>query len=94
VLGGGIGLLVPPMTTTLMGSVDRSRSGIASGTLNMMRQTGSVLGVAVFGSLIAAKDRFTAGLHTSLLISIAAVAVAALVVWATFGAVQQRGASG
>jgi MFS transporter, DHA2 family, methylenomycin A resistance protein len=94
VLGGGIGLLVPPMTTTLMGSVDRSRSGVASGTLNMMRQTGSVLGVAVFGSLIAAKGRFTAGLHTSLLISIAAVVLAALVAGATFGAARQDGAPG
>jgi DHA2 family methylenomycin A resistance protein-like MFS transporter len=76
-LGGGIGLLVPPMTSALMGSVDRSRSGVASGTLNTMRQSGSVLGVAVFGSLIAARDGFAAGLHTALLISIALVAVGA-----------------
>jgi DHA2 family methylenomycin A resistance protein-like MFS transporter len=94
VLGGGIGLLVPPMTTTLMGSVDRSRSGVASGTLNMMRQAGSVLGVAVFGSLIAAKARFTTGMHTSLLISIAVVALAALVVWGTLGHVREGGAAG
>jgi MFS transporter, DHA2 family, methylenomycin A resistance protein len=94
VLGGGIGLLVPPMTSTLMGSVDRSRSGVASGTLNMMRQTGSVLGVAVFGSLIAARSRFTAGLHTSLLISIAVVVLAALVVWGTFSSARQGDATG
>jgi MFS family permease len=45
-LGGGIGLPVPPMTSTLMGSIERSRSGVASGTLNAMRQVGSVVGVA------------------------------------------------
>lgn len=77
VLGAGIGLLVPPMTSELMGSVDRSRSGMASGTLNAMRQAGSVLGVAVFGSLIAAKDRFAPGLHIALLISIALIAAGA-----------------
>jgi MFS transporter, DHA2 family, methylenomycin A resistance protein len=76
-LGGGIGLLVPPMTSALMGSVDRSRAGVAAGTLNMMRQTGSVLGVAVFGSLIAARGHFTAGFHTALLICVAVVAAGA-----------------
>jgi MFS transporter, DHA2 family, methylenomycin A resistance protein len=76
-LGGGLGLLVPPMTGALMGSVDRARSGVASGTLNTSRQSGSVLGVAVFGSLVAGQDRFVAGFHTSLVISLGLVAVAA-----------------
>jgi DHA2 family methylenomycin A resistance protein-like MFS transporter len=53
VLGAAIGLIVPLMTSALMGSVDRSQSGIASGTLNTLRQTGSVVGVALFGSLFA-----------------------------------------
>lgn len=51
-LGGGLGLLVPPLTSTLLGSVSRNYSGVASGVLNAMRQTGSVLGVALFGSLL------------------------------------------
>ena len=76
-LGGGIGLLVPPMPSTVMGSVDRSRSGVASGTLNTMRQAGSVLGVAVFGSLIAARGHFTRGFHVSLVIALAVICVAA-----------------
>jgi MFS transporter, DHA2 family, methylenomycin A resistance protein len=50
--GSGVGLIVPVITSALMGSVEPSRSGIASGTLNALRQTGSVLGVALFGSLI------------------------------------------
>jgi MFS transporter, DHA2 family, methylenomycin A resistance protein len=76
-LGGGLGLLVPPMTATLLGSVERSRSGVASGTLTTMRQTGSMLGVALFGTLIAAHDRFFPGLHAALVVSIAALLISA-----------------
>jgi MFS family permease len=60
-LGAGLGLLVPPMTGVLLASVERSRSGVASGTFTTMRQTGSMLGVALFGSLVAAHGRFFSG---------------------------------
>lgn len=66
-IGGGLGLLVPPLTWTLLGSVEKSRSGIAAGVLNATRQTGSVLGVALFGSLIG--HVFLSGLHVALVIS-------------------------
>jgi DHA2 family methylenomycin A resistance protein-like MFS transporter len=69
-LGAGLGLMVPPMTASLLGSVDRTRSGIASGTLNSMRQTGSVIGVALFGSLIANASQTAQGLHLALAASI------------------------
>jgi len=49
-MGAGLGLLVPPLTAELLGSVDRSRSGLAAGVLNSARQTGSVLGVGLFGA--------------------------------------------
>lgn len=65
-LGGGLGLLVPPLTSTLLGSVTKHRSGIASGVLNAMRQTGSVLGVALFGSLVGGSAGFIPGTHTAL----------------------------
>ncbi len=77
-LGAGLGLVVPPMTSSLLGSVDRARSGVASGTLNSMRQTGSVIGVALFGSLIANVWQFDRGLHLALGGSIAVLLVAAL----------------
>jgi DHA2 family methylenomycin A resistance protein-like MFS transporter len=57
------------MTASLLGSVERSRSGVASGTLNTARQTGSVIGVALFGSLIAG-GQLVNGLHVALAISI------------------------
>ncbi len=77
-LGVGLGLIVPVVTAMLLGSVERSRSGIASGTLNTARQTGSVIGVALFGSLIAG-GRLVDGLHVALIIAAAlSLVVAAL----------------
>lgn len=82
-LGGGLGLLVPPLTSMLLGSVDKARSGVASGVLNSARQTGSVIGVALFGTLIA-KDatfmvgfRIALGLAVGLLLASAAIAMGA-----------------
>jgi DHA2 family methylenomycin A resistance protein-like MFS transporter len=68
-IGAGLGLLVPPLTSTLLGSVEKARSGIAAGVLNATRQTGSVLGVALFGSLIGRANAFIPGARESLLIS-------------------------
>jgi MFS transporter, DHA2 family, methylenomycin A resistance protein len=77
-LGWGLGLLVPPMTSTLLGSVDRARSGVASGTLTTMRQSGSVVGVSLFGSLIAGNGRLLPGVHLALVISIGLLLLAGL----------------
>ena len=67
VLGFGLGLVVRPLTSTLLRSVDRARSGVAAGSLFATRQSGSVIGVALFGAPIA--DTFRSCLRTSLLIS-------------------------
>jgi DHA2 family methylenomycin A resistance protein-like MFS transporter len=77
-LGGGLGLLVPPMTSTLLGSVTKQYSGIASGVLNAMRQTGSVIGVALFGALLGSNSGFMPGVRIALAIA-TALALAALV---------------
>jgi DHA2 family methylenomycin A resistance protein-like MFS transporter len=70
-MGGGLGLLVPPLTSTLLGSVEKARSGLAAGVLNSTRQTGSVLGVALFGSLIGQTNAFLFGTRVALIISAA-----------------------
>src|SRR5436190_12305384 len=77
----GLGLLVPPLTSTLLGSVEKSRSGVAAGVLNATRQTGSVLGVALFGSLVGQSSAFMTGLHTSLIISAGVLLAAAAAIW-------------
>jgi DHA2 family methylenomycin A resistance protein-like MFS transporter len=79
-ISGGLGLLVPPLTSTLLGSVEKARSGIAAGVLNATRQTGSVLGVALFGSLVAAEGAFMTGLRLSLVISCIILLLAAAVI--------------
>ncbi|HEX9211201.1 MAG TPA: MFS transporter [Bradyrhizobium sp.] len=89
-ISGGLGLLVPPLTSTLLGSVEKARSGIAAGVLNATRQTGSVLGVALFGSLIASEGAFMEGLHLSLAVSTAVLLLAAAVIG--FGAQARRSA--
>ena len=88
-LGGGLGLLVPPLTSTLLGSVEKSRSGIAAGVLNSTRQTGSVLGVALFGSLIGQSDAFMAGTHLALAISAGLLLMAAAAIWCSGAKVAQ-----
>jgi MFS transporter, DHA2 family, methylenomycin A resistance protein len=81
IIGAGLGLLVPPLTSTLLGSVEKSRSGIAAGVLNATRQTGSVLGVALFGSLVGEADAFMAGAHAALIISASLLLAAAAAIW-------------
>jgi len=87
-MSGGLGLLVPPLTSTLLGSVETSRAGIAAGVLNATRQTGSVLGVALFGSLVGQASAFVGGLHASLIISAGVLLAAAAVI--SLGARSQK----
>ena len=46
-IGGGLGLLAPPLTSAMLGSVEKQKSGIAAGVLNATRQSGSVIGLAL-----------------------------------------------
>ncbi len=56
-MGIGIGLVMSPMSTAAMNSVDRTKSGAASGVLSMSRMVGGTFGVAVMGALIATLGR-------------------------------------
>jgi MFS transporter, DHA2 family, methylenomycin A resistance protein len=76
VIGFGIGLIVTAITAALLGSVDPSFSGIASGTLTAFRRTDSVVGVALYGSLLASMGA-TAGLRTACAISVGLILVIA-----------------
>ena len=53
VMGAGISMTMPSVTSAAMGSVDPTKAGIASGVVNSSRQVGGALGVAVFGSIAA-----------------------------------------
>ncbi|HEX7925414.1 MAG TPA: MFS transporter, partial [Bradyrhizobium sp.] len=80
-ISGGLGLLVPPLTSTLLGSAEPQHAGIAAGVLNATRQTGSVLGVALFGSMVGRSAAFIAGLHAALVISASVLLAAAALIW-------------
>jgi MFS transporter, DHA2 family, methylenomycin A resistance protein len=79
-IGAGLGLLVPPLTSSLLGSVEKSRSGVAAGVLNATRQTGSVPGVALFGSLISHGGDFIAGARLAAIIAAALLLVTAVAI--------------
>ena len=70
-IGLGLGLVVPPMTAAVLGAVPRHQSGIASGALNATRQAGSVIGVALYGSLISRAGHWISGTHIALYLSAA-----------------------
>jgi DHA2 family methylenomycin A resistance protein-like MFS transporter len=90
-IGGGLGLLVPPLTSALLGSVRKEQSGIAAGVLNATRQTGSVIGVALFGAIVSCAGDFTGGAHAVLLICIALLVASACVI--ALPAISRRAAS-
>jgi MFS family permease len=56
-LGLGMGFTMSPMSTAAMNAVDRTKAGVASGTLSMTRMVGGTFGVAALGALVAAIGR-------------------------------------
>jgi hypothetical protein len=52
-----MGLVMSPMSTAAMNAVDRTKAGVASGTLSMSRMVGGTFGVAVMGALVTAIGR-------------------------------------
>lgn len=52
VLGTGMGMAIPAISSLVMGSIDKAYSGIASAVMNAVRQTGMTLGIALLGTLM------------------------------------------
>jgi EmrB/QacA subfamily drug resistance transporter len=53
VYGLGLGIVLAPLTESIMGSLPRSRAGVGSAINDTTRQTGGATGVAVLGSVFA-----------------------------------------
>jgi len=60
-MGAGIALVMSPMSTAAMNSVDQAKAGVASGVLSMSRMVGGTFGVAALGALVAALGRSKLG---------------------------------
>ncbi|MGH8966288.1 MAG: MFS transporter, partial [Actinomycetes bacterium] len=77
VAGLGCGLAVASMMAVLLTAVPASHVGVASGVLNSSRQVGGVIGVALFGSMVAS-DQFADGMRATQLLAGSALALASL----------------
>src|SRR5437763_9334716 len=68
VLGGGLALVLPAMTEAVISHAPRAQSGIAAGMLNVSRQVGGVIGVAILGTLVGNQQTFLWGMHTAFVV--------------------------
>ncbi len=55
VIGAGVGLAAPPLTSAALAAVPLELSGMASGVVNTARQLGLALGVAVLGTTFTSR---------------------------------------
>jgi EmrB/QacA subfamily drug resistance transporter len=54
-IGAGVGLVMPALASSAMGSVPARRGGMAAGTITTARQLGFAVGVAVLGTVFAGR---------------------------------------
>lgn len=61
VIGAGIGLFQSPNNSAILGGVPSERLGITSGMLTISRISGQIVGIAVLGTVWAARTTYYAG---------------------------------
>jgi MFS family permease len=79
--GVGMGLVITPLTATVLASLEPQRAGAAAGALSTMQQVGNALGVAVTGVVFfgAARSGYARAFELSLVqLAVLCVAVAGL----------------
>jgi MFS transporter, DHA2 family, methylenomycin A resistance protein len=81
VLGGGLALVLPAMTESVISHAPKAQSGIAAGMLNESRQVGGVLGVAILGTLVSNQQTFLPGMHLAFVIAGGVLLLALVCAW-------------
>lgn len=79
-VGLAAGMITPVATAVMMGQAGAQRGGISGGVLNASRQTGSALGVAIFGGLLSAVQPQSEGIRLAIWVAIA-LSLAAGMLW-------------
>ncbi len=67
-IGFGGALTMPASTIAIVNAVPNEYAGVASGAFNTSRQIGSLIGVAVFGTILNMAPHFISGMHIGLMI--------------------------
>ncbi|ASW53292.1 MFS transporter [Plantactinospora sp. KBS50] len=62
-VGSGVGVATAPQIALVLSASPPARAGIASGLVNVGRQSGLVIGVALLGGLVSGGTRWSVGLH-------------------------------
>ncbi len=81
VLGFGLAAVLPAMTEAAISQAPRAQSGIASGMLNVSRQVGGVIGVAILGTLVGNQQTFLSGMHLAFVIAGGVLVLALVAAW-------------
>ena len=93
--GAGAGLMQVPLTNSVLHSQPTERSGVASALLNASREVAGLLGITVIGAILRSRQgdalrhgaargtAFLDGYHTGLLVTVALMAVGAVISYLT-----------
>jgi MFS transporter, DHA2 family, methylenomycin A resistance protein len=81
VMGFGLASVLPAMTESALSHAPRAQSGIAAGMLNVSRQVGGVLGVAILGTQVGNQQTFFSGMHLAFVIAGGVLVLASGVAW-------------
>jgi DHA2 family methylenomycin A resistance protein-like MFS transporter len=77
-----MGVAVPAMTTGILSSVEKTRSGTASAVLNTSRQAAGAMGVAIFGAMAGgAAEGIASAVRVSGMISSGSLLVVAVLIY-------------
>ncbi|TKI15575.1 MFS transporter [Bacillus wiedmannii] len=77
----GIGIAVPAMTTIVMKSAGRENGNMAGATLNVNRQIGALVGIAIMGIILNESSNWYRGASYSFLVMGIAYLCATMLVW-------------